>query len=77
MGMKIEKPEIYDGAKHCDIDTWLFQVDEHMSLIRVPANSRVGYGTSLLRGNVVMWWRDVCESGSRLDDWDEFKRSLF
>ena len=64
MGMKVEKPEIYDGAKHRDVDTWLFQIDEHMSLSRVPANSHVGYATSLLRGNVAMWWRELCESGS-------------
>ena len=76
MGMKVEKPEIYDGAKHRDVDTWLFQVDEHMSLTRVPADSQVGYAASLLRGNAAMWWRELCESGNRLDDWDEFKRSL-
>ena len=23
-----------------------------------------------------MWWRELCESGNRLDDWDEFKRDL-
>ena len=43
MGMQMEKPETYDGAKHRDVNTWLFQVDEHMLLTRVPADSRVGY----------------------------------
>ena len=76
MGMKMEKSEIYDGAKHRDVDTWLFQVDEHMSLTRVLADSCVGYAASLLRGNAAMWWRELCESGNRLDDWDKFKKSL-
>ena len=76
MGMKVEKPEIYDGAKHRDVDTWLFQVEEHMALARVPAASHAGYAASLLRGNAAMWWRELCESGNRLNDWDEFKMNL-
>ena len=32
MGVKVEKPESYDGAKGCDLDTWLFQVREHLNL---------------------------------------------
>ena len=76
MGVKVEKPETYDGAKHRDVDTWLFQVGEHMRLTGVPAASRVGYAASLLRGHAAMWWRELCESGNRLDDWDEFVRDL-
>ena len=76
MGMKVEKPEIYDGAKHRDVDTWLFQVEEHMSLTRIPADSHVGYVASLLRGNAAMWWRELCDGGNRLNDWDEFKTKL-
>ena len=56
MGMKVEKPETYDGAKHRDVDTWLFQVQEHMLLTGIPALSHVGYAASLLRGHAVMWW---------------------
>ena len=76
MGMKVEKPETYDGAKHRDVDTWLFQVQEHMLLTGIPALSHVGYAASLLRGHAAMWWRELCESGNRLADWDEFKRDL-
>ena len=42
MGVKVEKPETYDGAKHRDVDTWLFQVGEHMRLTGVPVASCVG-----------------------------------
>ena len=50
MGLQVEKAETYDGAKHRDVDTWLFQVPEHMSLMCIPTNSQVGYAASLLRG---------------------------
>ena len=76
MGLKVEKPETYDGAKHRDVDTWLFQVEEHMSLTRVPADSQVAYAASLLRGNAAMWWRELCEGGNRLDAWDAFKMKV-
>ncbi len=76
VGMKVEKPEIYDGAKHRDVDTWLFQVEEHMSLTRIPTDSHVSYAASLLRGNAAMWWREICENGNRFHEWDEFRRGL-
>ena len=76
MGLKVEKPETFDGAKHRDVNTWLFQVAEHMSLTRIPADSQVGYAASLLRGHAAMWWREICESGNRLDSWESFRTSL-
>ena len=30
IGVKVEKPENYDGSKGRDLDTWLFQVQEHL-----------------------------------------------
>ena len=34
--VKVEKPETYDGDKAKDLDTWLFQVLEHLELSTVP-----------------------------------------
>ena len=34
--VKVKKPETYDGAKAKDLDTWLFQVHEHLELSTVP-----------------------------------------
>ena len=36
MGVKVEKPEAYDGDKSHDLDTWLFQVCEHLNLTVIP-----------------------------------------
>ena len=32
ISVKVEKPDNYDGGKRCDINTWLFQVREHLNL---------------------------------------------
>ena len=76
MGLKVEKPETYDGARHHDVDTWLFQVEEHMSLTRIPVDSQVAYVALLLRRNAAIWWGEICESENRLDAWEAFKTSM-
>ena len=65
LSVKVEKPENYDGDKVKDIDTWLFQVHEHLKLLTVPAGAYVAYAASLLRGNAAMWWREACEAHRR------------
>ena len=36
MGVKVEKPEAYNGDKSRALDTWLFQVCEHLNLTVIP-----------------------------------------
>ena len=74
--IKVEKPETYDGDKARDLDTWLFQVREHLDLSTVPANGRVAYAASLLRSNAALWWREACEANRRPANWDEFCRQI-
>ena len=62
LSVKVEKPENYDGDKVKDLDIWLFQVCKHLELSTVPAGTYVTYVASLLRGNVVMWWREAYET---------------
>ena len=54
MGVKVEKPETYDGDKSRDLDTWLFQVCEHLNLTVIPKRGHVPYAASLLHGNIVL-----------------------
>ena len=46
--VKVEKPETYDGDKTKDLDTWLFQVREHLEILIVPVHGHVAYAASLL-----------------------------
>ena len=65
MNVKVEKPEQYNGDKARDLNTWLFQVREHLNMSTVPARGHVPYAASLLRGNATLWWREVCEANRR------------
>ena len=55
VGLKVEKLETYDAAKHFDVDNWLFQMEEHLALTRVLTDSQVAHATLLLRSNAAMW----------------------
>ena len=65
MGVKVEKPKAYDGDKSHDLDTWLFQVREHLNLTVIPERVHIPYVASLLRGNAALWWRETCEGNRR------------
>ena len=75
-GIKVEKPANYDGDKGQDLDTWLFQVREHLDLATIPATGHVAYAASLLRGNAALWWREACEAQHRPATWDDFCRVI-
>ena len=77
LNVKVEKPKQYDGDKAKDLDTWLFQVCEHLELSTVQARGHVPYAASLLRGNAALWWREVCEANRRSATWDDFYRELW
>ena len=76
LGVKVEKPETYSGEKTRDLDTWLFQVREHLDITTIPARGHVPYAASLLRGNAALWWRETCEGNRRPATWDDFCRML-
>ena len=76
INVKVEKPETYSGEKTHDLDTWLFQVREHLDIMTIPARGHVPYAASLLRGNAALWWRETCEGHRRLATWDDFCRML-
>ena len=50
IGVKIEKLDNYNGSKACNLDTWLFQVWEHLNLMVIPKCGHIPYVASLLRG---------------------------
>ena len=76
MSIKVEKPENYNGDKVKDLDTWLFQVREHLELSTVPTGAYVAYAASLLRGNAAMWWREACEAHRQPATSEDFCRTL-
>ena len=75
-GVKMERPDYFEGDRHQDVDTWLFQVREHLDIVRMPEDSQVPYAASLFRGNAALWWRELCEDELRPANWDEFATEI-
>ena len=42
--IKVEKLNNYDGGKHRDVDTWLFQIQELLNLSNIPECGHVTSG---------------------------------
>ena len=40
-GVKMERPDYFEGGKMQDVDTWLFQVREHLDIVMLPEPARV------------------------------------
>ena len=76
VGVKVERPKYFDGGKTQDVDTWLFQVREHLDITVIPECGRIPYAASLFRGNAALWWRKLCEANHRPADWDAFCAAL-
>ena len=72
MGVKMEHPDHFEGGKLQDVDTWLFQVREHLAITNLPERGHIPYAASLFRGNAALWWHEVCEAAHRPVTWDEF-----
>ena len=68
MGVKVEKPEAYDGDKTRDLDTWLVQVREHLNLTVIPERGHVPYAA--------LWWHETCEGNHCPATWEDFCRIL-
>ena len=75
-GVKMERPDYFDGGKLQDVDTWLFQVREHVAMVMLPEAAKVPYAASLFRGNAALWWRELCENAMRPATWHEFAAAL-
>lgn len=72
LGVKMERPDYFEGGKLQDVDTWLFQVREHLNITNLQERGYIPYAASLFRGNAALWWREVCEHAHRPGTWDEF-----
>lgn len=62
-----------DDAKR--VRQWIFQVDNYFNVMNEPDDRRVGYATTLLRTNGLLWWQSLTEN-ERPATWDTFKRGI-
>ena len=76
ISVKVEKPNNYDNSKGCNINTWLFQVQEHLNLTIILERGHIVYATLVLHRNAALWWWELCESNHRPTNWEDFCRVL-
>ena len=50
IGVKVEKPDKFDGSKSKDVDTWIFQMRENLALTVILECGHVPYAVLLLSG---------------------------
>ncbi|KAF3795166.1 hypothetical protein EJ110_NYTH05812 [Nymphaea thermarum] len=64
----------YDMAKH-----WIEEIERIFVLIRMPEEDKVNYGTYLLKGNALDWWKstlEICFAGQPSLSWTQFRDSF-
>ncbi|KAF3781830.1 hypothetical protein EJ110_NYTH35753 [Nymphaea thermarum] len=64
----------YDKAKH-----WIEEIERIFMLIRMPEEDKVNYGTYLLKGNALDWWKSTLEirfAGQPSLSWTQFRDSF-
>ena len=65
IGVKMERPNHFYGSKDQDVDTWLFQVCEHLDITVIPKRGQLPYAASLFPYNAALWWHEICEDNNR------------
>lgn len=73
---KMERPPLFDGSKHAELLTWLFQLERYMEVAKVPEDQWVNYAASLLRGSAALWYRDMSLGGTTFSSFKRFGKAL-
>jgi len=68
------KPPLYLGVKGSeDLDTWLFQVEQHfLTLEPISDTNKVRLAGLLLKGQAASWYRDTMQRNHTIQTWAEF-----
>jgi Retrotransposon gag protein/Zinc knuckle len=71
------KPEFFVGTgKGPDVDRWLFQMEEYLTLTQANEETWVNLAASYLRGTAADWWMSRAQSAARRPDWTEFRQEI-
>jgi hypothetical protein len=78
--VKPSKPQHFSGDRSIDVDVWLFQLEQFMTLSAVSDNTRVPLAATFLDGSAATWWRMTAlrNAAAQLSTptWDQFKHQL-
>ena len=73
---KLPTLDKYSGGKSEDLLAWLFQVNEHLTIMRIDDDeTRIVFAGTALTGNAMTWYRAMRLEGS-VESWEDFQHSL-
>ena len=74
--VKPKDPPTFAGKPTDDVEVWVQQVDNFLSLIGGPDHMQVAYVANLLNGSAQLWFQRECKGGNRPANWDCFSHML-
>jgi hypothetical protein len=70
------KPEAFAGRKGESIEGWISQMEQYFKLCNVTdSNYQANYGSSCLKDNASVWWRNYIKK-TQVEDWESFKKAI-
>lgn len=71
-----KEPPAFDGTETGRFKTWIFDIEEALSLRRLPPGKEVTFAASYLEGNAKLWFVAMCNEGKRPNNWFELRSML-
>ena len=74
--LKPKNPSIFAGKGTDDVDVWVKQVSNFLTIIGGPDHIQVAYVANLLQGAAQHWFQRECDAGHRPRTWKALGRAL-
>ncbi|KAF3783898.1 hypothetical protein EJ110_NYTH31468 [Nymphaea thermarum] len=78
--MAMQPPIFSGGCSHDQAKHWIEEIERFFVLLRMPEEDKVNYGTYLLKGDALDWWKSTLEirfAGQLSLSWMQFRDSFF
>ncbi|XP_049934310.1 uncharacterized protein LOC126410146 [Nymphaea colorata] len=77
--MAMQPPIFSGGCSHDKAKQWIEEVERIFVLLKMPEEDKVNYGTYLLKGDAMDWWKSTLEiryAGQPSISWKQFRDSF-
>ena len=76
LSVKPRAPPVFSGKPNEDVEIWIQQVDNFLSLIGGPDRMQVAYVANVLQNAAQLWFQRECKAGNRPVDWEDLANML-
>jgi hypothetical protein len=71
--VKISPPSNFTGARVSNVETWIFEMDQYLTVCGVNDERRVAVASSYLKESALLWWRT---QAATVHTWAVFRSAL-